>query len=158
MLAGALRSGMNILVAVDGSEEADDAIAHAVAIADATGGSITVVNAVDPAIQDTGGSDPITTLSDADRRLVMESVEDAENRGMKVVEDAAAAAARHGHEAETELVYGDPATAIPEYATAAGFDAIFVGHRGRSERAGEMVGSVAKGIVERADVPVTVVR
>jgi nucleotide-binding universal stress UspA family protein len=149
---------MDILVAVDGSEEADDALAHAAEMADATGGSITVVHAVDPSIYDTGGSDPITSLSDADRRLVMESVEDAENRGMEVVEEAAALVADRGHDVTTELVYGDPATAIPDYAETAGFDAIFVGHRGRSERAGQMVGSVATAIVERASVPVTVVR
>ena len=59
---------------------------------------------------------------------------------------------------ETELLYGDPVRAITDYATEAGFDAIVVGHRGRSERAESMVGSVARGIVNQATVPVTVVR
>jgi len=39
-----------------------------------------------------------------------------------------------------------------------GVDPIYLGHRGRLERVKRVLGSVAKMIVERATVPVTVVR
>ncbi|MFA9517867.1 universal stress protein [Halopenitus sp. H-Gu1] len=149
---------MKLLVAVDGSQEADDALAYATDIADATEGTITVVHTVDPDVYEQGGSQPISGLSDADQRLLLESVEDAEDRGLNVLDDATTLAEELGHDVETELLYGDPVTVITDYAEETDFDTIFVGHRGRSERTDRMLGSVAKALVERATVPVTVVR
>jgi nucleotide-binding universal stress UspA family protein len=149
---------MQLLVAVDGSEESENALAYAADIADATDGSITVVHAVDPTAYDEGGSEPITSLSDADARLILESVADAEQRGLDLTADAAELAEELGHDAEVVLLYGNPVAEIADYAEAEGFDTIFVGHQGRSERTGLLLGSVAKSLVERATVPVTVVR
>lgn len=149
---------MKLLVAVDGSSEAEDALAYATDIADATGGSITVAYAVDPAVYDLGGSQPVSSLSDAEQRLVIEDIEDAEERGLDVLEDAAELASDLGQDVETELLHGDPVVAITDYAEDAEFDTIYVGHRGRSERTERMLGSVAEGIVERTTLTVTVVR
>lgn len=149
---------MRYLVAVDGSDEAERALAYATDVADALDGSITVVHVADPYVYDEGGTEPISTFADADERLVAESLEDAEQRGFAILDSAAALADDLGHEIETELLYGHPVSAVTDYAKLEGFDAIYVGHRGRSERASSLVGSVAKGLVERATVPVTVVR
>ncbi|WP_267643433.1 universal stress protein [Haloarchaeobius amylolyticus] len=149
---------MRLLVAMDGSDAAENALTYAADICDATGGSITVVHAVNPAVYDTGGSAPISTLSDADRRLVVERIEDAEHRGEQHLSRATELAGDLGVSVETELLYGDPVHVITDYAEDADFDTIVVGHRGRSGRADSMLGSVAKQIVERATVPVTVVR
>ena len=148
---------MKALVAVDGSEESENALAYATDIVDAMGGSITVVHAIDPTAYDEGGSEPTASLWE-DQRLIVESVEDAEQRGIDITDDAADLAAELGHDADVELLYGNPIREIATYAEDEGFDAIYVGHRGRSERAGLMLGSVAKSLVERATVPVTVVR
>ena len=149
---------MRFLVAVDGSDEAESALDYALEIADAVDGSITVVHAVDPAVYDEGGSEPISTLSDADQRLVLESIEDAEQRGVAILEEMVEVAAERDVDVEEELLYGDPSTEIPDYAETEGFDAIYLGHRGRSERMERLLGSVAKVIVKQATVPVTVVR
>lgn len=149
---------MRILVALDGSRESDLALARAMEIVDATNGSLTAVHAIDPAVHDEGGSEPITEPGDADDRLLLESVEDAEERGLAILEDSEARAAELGLAIETELVYGEPVRAITDYVEGSAFDGIVVGHQGRSARAESMLGSVAKGIVERAPVPVTVVR
>jgi len=149
---------MKALVAVDGSEASENALAYATDIVDAMDGSITVVHAVDPTAHDEGGSEPTASLWDEDQRLIVESVEDAEQRGIDITEDAAALAADLGHDVEVELLYGNPVRELSNYAEAETFDTIFVGHRGRSERAGLLLGSVAKSLVERATVPVTVVR
>ncbi|QFU83113.1 universal stress protein [Natronorubrum aibiense] len=149
---------MKILVAVDGSEASKNALTHAIDIADAMDGSITVVHAADPTVHDEGGSEPSLSLWDADQRLILESVEDVEQRGLELLDDASAFADELGHDVAVELLYGNPIAEITDYAEDEGFDAIFVGHRGRSERAGLMLGSVAKSLVERATIPVTVVR
>jgi nucleotide-binding universal stress UspA family protein len=149
---------MNILVAVDGSDESTAALERALDVADAMGGSVTVAYAVDPSVFDFGGPESLSGLSDVDRRLIMESVEDTERRGMDVLDGAEAVAADCGRTVETELLYGDPVHVITTFAESEGFDAIYVGHRGLSERTERLVGSVAKGIVERTSITVTVVR
>ncbi len=149
---------MKFIVAVDGSEEGEAALAYATDFADGVDGSITVVYAVDPEIYEEGGSEPIEGITDAEGRLIVQSVEDAEDRGLEILDEAAEFAEALGHDVETELLYGDPVPEITDYAEEGGYDGIFVGHRGLSERAERVLGSVAKGIVERATVPVTVVR
>jgi hypothetical protein len=44
------------------------------------GGSITLPSEVEPDVRETGGSEPITGITDADERIVAEDVSDAENR------------------------------------------------------------------------------
>lgn len=149
---------MKLLVAVDGSEESKNALAYAADISDVTDGAVTAIHVVDPDVYEEGGSEPISGLSDADQRLIIRSVEDAEERGLDILDEAARVAEELGLELTTELLYGDPVREITEYAEEAGFDTIYVGHRGRSERTDLMIGSVAKTVVERATVPVTVVR
>ena len=151
---------MNVLVAVDESNEAKHALAYATEIVAAVDGSITVVHVVDPVVYDEGGAEPITTLADAEQRLILENIEETERRGLDVLENAVEFGEERDVDVdiEGELLYGDPVTEIADYAESEGIDAIYVGHRGRSERAELMLGSVAKAIVERATVPVTVVR
>lgn len=149
---------MKFLVAVDGSDEAENALQYASDIAAAVGGSITVVHAVNPAAYDEGGNEPVSTLSEAEQRLIIENIEDAEQRGSNVLDDAFDIIDDVGVDVEGELLYGDPVTEIADFAEAEGFDGIYVGHRGRTGRAELLLGSVAKSIVERATVPVTVVR
>lgn len=149
---------MKFLVATDGSDASARALDHAFEIADEVGARLTVVHAVDPSVYDRGGDEPVTTRGEADQRLVMESIEDAEARGFDILDEATAQAEERGREVETVLLYGEPVRQIVEYAADDDFDGIFMGHQGRSARAGRMLGSVAKTVVERADVPVTVVR
>jgi nucleotide-binding universal stress UspA family protein len=60
------------------------------------------------------------------------------------------------HQTKSDAAHQNPKDS--EDAEENGFDAIFVGHRGLSERYEGLVGSTAKEIVGRASVPVTVVR
>jgi nucleotide-binding universal stress UspA family protein len=59
---------------------------------------------------------------------------------------------------ETRLLTGSPADAVVRYADETDADAIYVGHRGQSEKRELVVGSVAKSVVDKASVPVTVIR
>ncbi|WP_254765796.1 universal stress protein [Salinilacihabitans rarus] len=149
---------MELLVAVDRSEESRNALEYALDLAAAFEANLTVVHSVDPAVYDRGGSAPVADVPDADERLVLENVADAEERGERLLEEAAEEAADRGVEAGTELLYGDPVETISGYADEGAVDGIVVGHRGHSGRARELLGSVARGLVEEATVPVTVVR
>ncbi|MFB6108345.1 MAG: universal stress protein [Haloplanus sp.] len=149
---------MQFLVAIDGSTPSERALEHAIALARAAGASLTLVHAVDPEVYDEGGSAPVSTLAEAANRLIREDVDDAEERAEAVLQAAVEFAADRGVDATTELVYGDPVEAVADFAAAEGFDDVFVGHRGLSDRAERVLGSVAKGLVERSSVSVTVVK
>ncbi|MFB6138893.1 MAG: universal stress protein [Halosimplex sp.] len=149
---------MRFAVAVDGSSESDRAIDHAVEMATATGASLTALHSVDPDVYDLGGDEPPAGSADFEDRLVVESVEDAERRGERLLAAAVERAGDAGIDVEGELLYGDPVATIPDFAASEGYDGVFVGHRGLSDEHERVLGSVAKGLVERSSVPVTVVR
>jgi nucleotide-binding universal stress UspA family protein len=142
---------MRLLVAVDGSEQSDNALAHAVQLAAETDGSVTVVHAVDPAVQEVAEAPP-----DGGDRLVVEDEADAEARAERVL-SAAVEAVGDRVPVTAELLHGDPREVVPDLAASEGYDGIVVGHRGLSERRERVLGSVAKSLVERSPVPVTVV-
>ena len=112
---------------------------------------------MEPDIYDTGGEEPV---SDSDRRdrLIIDSFDAAEEHGQAVVDEAIEFAAERGQTAAGELRYGQPAKIITDFAEEGAFETLYVGHRGRSDRAIEILGSVARDVVEHATVPVTVVR
>ncbi|WP_135852662.1 universal stress protein [Halorussus salinus] len=161
---------MKYLVAVDGSEPSMDALRYAVEQAAATGADVTAVSVVVPEQFFTGGDDPPTSYAEAADELVAEDVQDAEEDAQAALEDAAEVGDEAGVEVETGLLYGEPVEVVTEFAEGRGpsssrmgsddeeYDAIFVGHRGLSDRYEGLVGSTAKEIVGRATVPVTVVR
>jgi nucleotide-binding universal stress UspA family protein len=142
---------MRLLVAVDGSEQSDNALAHAVRLAAETDGSVTIVHAVDPTVQEVADAPP-----NGGDRLVVEDEEDAEARADRIL---AAAVETVGDRVPvtTELLHGDPREVVPDLAASEGYDEIVVGHRGLSERQERVLGSVAKSLVEHSPVPVTVV-
>jgi nucleotide-binding universal stress UspA family protein len=149
---------MKFAVAVDGSTESDRALDHAVELALAAGADLTAVHAVDPDVYDRGGTEAPTDSAGYEDRLVVESVEDAERRGERLLDEAVDRAADAGLTVGRDLLYGDPVEAVPEFAATEGYDGVFVGHRGLSDEHERVLGSVAKGIVERSSLPVTVVR
>lgn len=148
---------MEFLVAVDGSEESENALVWAIEMAAGIGGFVTALHVVVPAVFDEGGGEPVSVV-DVDSRLIQEGIESAERRGFSVIADVEELASSLGHEIQTELVYGEPAAGILSFAESGDFDSIFVGHRGRGARGELLLGSVAKRLVERARVPVTVVQ
>jgi nucleotide-binding universal stress UspA family protein len=149
---------MRFLVATDGSHASTKALDHAVELAGETGGSITVAYAVDPQAYAEGGEVPPTDVTEYDDRLLVEDEDDVHDRGRQIVDAAAERARAAGVEADTALLDGDPSEALPDYAASGEYDGVFVGHRGLDPHEERLLGSVAKTLVERSPVPVTVVR
>mgnify|MGYP000203418084 CR=1 FL=1 len=141
---------MRSLVATDGSTVSDATVEHAAHEASVWEADLEIVHVLTPE----------TKLVDGDIVLPGEesAVDHAEEILDAAADTAANAAADRGSDVsvETQLLTGRPAEAITTYAGNAGVDAIFVGHRGSSER--RAVGSVAKTVIDKASVPVTVTR
>lgn len=146
---------MEFLVAVDGSEQSKRALRYACEMARAAGASVVLAHAADPGVQRTEGFDE--GAADRDDALVMEGTDAAEERGRTVLGEALDLAREAGFDPETELLHGDPAVVVAEYATERDVTGVYVGHRGLSEEYEAIMGSVAKRLIEHSAVPVTVV-
>lgn len=66
--------------------------------------------------------------------------------------------ADHNGEVRTVTEFGEPARTIRQYATDHEIDLIVIGCHGRSLVSRVLIGDVAQTVVQRAQVPVTVVR
>ncbi|MFC7187623.1 universal stress protein [Halorubrum yunnanense] len=141
---------MSYLVATDGSTESDEAVRYAARQAVAFYETLEVAHVLTPDSELVDGT------------IVLPGEEAAVDAGEGVLENARSIAEEavgdESIEVETQLLTGRPADAIADYATEADVNAIYVGHRGLSEEREQVVGSVAKSVVDKADVPVTVIR
>lgn len=143
---------MRYLVATDGSPQGDDAVAYAATRAAAFDAQLEIVHVL------------TSRTRSVDGEAVLEDELEGTETGEAVLERASSIAreAVGSHQGEfrvsTQLLTGRPAHAIADHATEIGAEAIFTGHRGLSSKREKMVGSVAKGVVDEADVPVTIVR
>ncbi len=143
---------MGFLVATDGSAVSDGAVTHAAAEAGVWGRSLTIVHVLTP--------EPKLT----DGELVLPGSEAAIESGKHVLDEAEQLArdAADAHDCElsvsTELLAGWPADTITEYASTHPTDGIFVGHRGQSAVSDDVLGSVAKSVLDKATVPVTIIK
>ena len=149
---------MEHLVAVDGSEPSTHALDHAIEFASRADAALRIAYAVEPRVLVDGSDVETPTSAAVGQRIYTEDIEVAEARGEEVLVDAETRVSEAGLSVVTELLYGDPVDSIAAYAETEGVDGIVVGHRGLSSQVERMVGSVAKGLVENATVPVTVVK
>jgi nucleotide-binding universal stress UspA family protein len=142
---------MQYLVAVDGSVESDQAVTYAAAHAIEFGATLEIVHVLEPE----------TELIDGE--IVLPGGDRATDIGEQVLnrarQQAVEAVADDGDlDTDTKLLTGRPPDAIADYADRADVDAIYLGHRGLSEEREQVVGSVAKSVVDKATVPVTIIR
>jgi nucleotide-binding universal stress UspA family protein len=135
-----------VLVAVDGSEVAEQALRYALgAHPDA---EVTVLTVVGVPSAMFGEATAITLSADPDRAI--------EKHAEPVLERARAVAAECDTEVTTEAAAGHPARTILDRAE--GYDVVVVGSHGGSLADRLFVGNVADAVVRHSPVPVTVVR
>jgi nucleotide-binding universal stress UspA family protein len=139
----------HVLVPLDGSPMADDALVHALETYDCP---VTVLNVVTPI--DSAMSEGGILGQDADRRAA------ARERADEILKQARRRATAAGREVETTVETGDPAETILDYAADAGVDHIVMGGHGgpRGGVTERLLGTVATTVVGEAQTTVTVVR
>lgn len=140
-----------VLVAVDGSEESEQALEYA--LDDLQGATIALIHVVSPVSSYSYGGDDYFDVEGYQAAL-----EQKREEGEELLERSREVAAEHGVDAETILATGKPAAAILEAAEANDVDQIVMGSRGRSGVGRVLFGSVAETVTRRASVPVTIVR
>jgi nucleotide-binding universal stress UspA family protein len=135
----------DILVPVDDSERADDAIAHAADLADHFDATVHVLFVAST------NRDSVTVVGS-------DVVDALEQEGEDIVDPVAADFRDHGVECESEVVQGDPAMTIADYAESRGMDLVVMPTRGRSGLSRYLLGSVTEKVVRHSDVPVLTIR
>ena len=139
----------HVLVPLDGSPLADDALDHALETFDC---KVTVLNVVTPldATMSEGG----VLDADDERRQA------ANERAERLVQRARQRAAERDRTVDTAVEAGDPADTILDYVDSADVDHVVMGGHGgdRHDLAKRLLGTVATTVVSEAPVTVTVVR
>ncbi len=133
-----------ILVAVDGSQQSNAALAVAVDMAQHYGGSLLLLHAF-PHVSDLLGMPQYEYLLETRSALGQRVLDSAQARVGGVVSF------------ETQLIEGPPALAILRVAAEDRCDLIIIGSRGHGQLAGLLLGSVSSAVTQRAECPVLIV-
>ncbi|WP_276300598.1 universal stress protein [Halorussus lipolyticus] len=139
----------HVLVPLDGSPLADDALVFALDTFDCEITVLNVVTPLDDSMSEGGLLEP-----DEERRA------EARSRAETIIDRAKRRAAEADRSVETAIETGDPAETIAEFTEDHAADHIVMGGHGgeRGEIARRLLGTVATKVVGEAPVSVTVVR
>lgn len=141
-------SPSHVLVPLDGSPLADEALTRALELFDCR---ITVLNVVTPLDSSMSESGPLE--ADSGRR------EAARDRADELIERAKRQAADEGRTVDATVETGSPAETILAYVDDHDVDHVVMGSHGESQTfVGRLLGTVATTVVSEAPVTVTVVR
>lgn len=140
------------LVATDGSESGDRAVAFAIALARGFRSTIEFCIAFD---RDSALLPCCTPQGES--AMMMPLLDELERAAKKVVDEARERARSGGVVATAEVLYGRSVETILSCANAHGFDAVIVGTAGASGFERFMDGSTADGVMRESSIPVFVV-
>jgi nucleotide-binding universal stress UspA family protein len=141
-----------MLVPIDGSADADRALAEAADLAVTANGVMTVMTVIPSSAWALGGGFgayiPPETVRDVDEQV---------ERGYQEMLDAAVARLPGEISVMKRVVRGRPASAIVEEAKRGNHDLVVMGSRGRGEVSSLLLGSVSHDVLQTSPVPVLVV-
>lgn len=145
-----------ILVPTDGSEQSVRATDHALEIARQFDSAVHAIHVVDD--QGAGrAAEAVSELSpNSPERREME--ERRESAGNELTDAVVERAREAGLDAHGEVLHGEPADQITEYAKVNGIDLVVLGARGRSAVGKFLLGSVAGKVARHATTPVMLIR
>jgi nucleotide-binding universal stress UspA family protein len=133
-----------ILFPTDGSETALAALDYALLVADVHGATLHVLNVAN-------------TNRDSVTQVRGEVVDALETEGERAVSEAADHAADSGVPVETQVLQGDPASTIADYAGEYGVDLVVMPTHGRRGLERFLLGSVTERVINATGVPVLAV-
>ena len=136
-----------VLVPTDGSEYAEAAVDHGLAVAEAAGARVHAVNVVDLG----------SMTASATYGLPDDVVARIEADGEAAVEEVASRARGRGLEAVTDVRRGSAARTLLDYVDRKAIDLVTMGTAGRTGLDRYLLGSTTEGLVRRSDAPVLAV-
>ncbi len=142
-----------ILVAYDGSEHAKKALALGIDLAKVYNSRLYIVEAIDESIfYNTGVLPPLSAIKDLEKKVrkdVEEATEIAKKEGAGTLREV---------DIIGEVIEGDPATAILDFADKNSINLIIIGSRGLSRFKRVVLGSVSSVVLNHSKIPVMIVK
>ena len=138
-----------IMIAVDGSELALDAVRHGIALVRRGGLQATLV--LGHVQEEASFMELATRGADMVAAASVEAGQDLLAPAVALVEAA-------GVPYETEIGLGSPAATLVDMVERCGCDALIIGARGLGGLRGTLLGSVSQALVHASPVPVTIVK
>lgn len=139
-----------ILVAIDGSSDGKKALDLAIDLAKSCGSTVTVTYVVHERVY--------IALQEAGYNALPAIMNNMEEYGKKVLEEAKAVVETAGVKVDTALLLGLPAKEILKKSEAGKYDMVVVGKRGRTGARSFLMGSVSDNVSHHAKCPVLIVR
>ena len=143
-----------ILVAFDGSTHSREALTWALDLSLVSGASLVAVKVVEPvemnrayALYEAGYGTTLSERFEAMHKIDVQQMKDAVELGK-----------RKGISVKTEMLSGNVAAAIIDYATKNGIDLIVAGTKGHGALTELLIGSVTRNLVSLSPLPVLVVK
>lgn len=146
----------NVLVPIDGSPQAEAALAYALGLPAANITLLTIIDPFDISPKKTGYQSPIGRAGMPG--YTEEWYEPAKAKARGRFAEAQESADAHGISLSAAIEFGDPARSIIQYADKHGIDHIVMGNHGRTGLSRVLFGSVSETVVRRSAVPVTIIR
>jgi nucleotide-binding universal stress UspA family protein len=140
---------LRILIAVDGSELALDAVRHYLELTRRGGLQATPV--LGHVQQEASLLELARVGADAMAQASVEAAQDLMASAVALLEAA-------GATYETEIALGEPAATLADMVERCGCDALIIGARGLGGLRGALLGSVSQALVHLSTAPVTVVK
>lgn len=138
----------SILVPVDGSATAMNAVKAAIAASGKTGSKLFIITVQAPVF-----------TSNVKRFVAAETLDEYyHDQGEEALKDVRELLKSKGIEASTEIMVGPVAETITDYAKTKGCDLIIMGTRGMGAVSNLVMGSVATKVVSLAEMPVMLVK
>jgi nucleotide-binding universal stress UspA family protein len=148
----------HILVALDGSEVAEQVLPHVEALAEKFGSRVTLLRAIMPPalpLMETPMGLPVTPYTS---EVYVEAAEAERQAASDYLREVGDRLRERGFQVEHELPDGPPASVIVERAGALGTDLIAMTTHGRGGLERLLLGSVAEEALRKAPCPVLLVR
>ncbi|MBP1764992.1 MAG: UspA protein [Firmicutes bacterium] len=139
----------SILVPVDGSETAWNALEYAKTLGEKFAGTITVIHVVKPVL---------TISMNGDVPYVPQDIAEIEKVGSSLLEMAQARLTNYSGKVETILEFGNPAGRILNAIRERQFDSVVIGCRGLSGITEFFLGSVSTAVAQHSPIPVLIVK
>ena len=139
-----------ILVAYDGSPHSKEALAQAMDLAILSNAQVAAVTVFDVS--------PIFPLVEAGNATFMKEFENKRQDDQKMLNEVVAIGKNKGVDITCEILYGNIADKILDYANKGKFDLIVAGTKGHGEIEGMLVGSETRKLLSLARMPVMVVK
>jgi nucleotide-binding universal stress UspA family protein len=143
-----------ILVPTDGSDTAENAVEHALDIAEKYGAEVHALYVVDvDSMSLSLGAEQVDRLQQGQ----FDEMEEVKSKAEEATRYVADAARVHGLEAVEHIAGGQPHRVVAEYADDHDIDLVVMGSHGRSGVKRALLGSVTERTLRSTDVPVLVV-